>query len=56
MVPIAIVLDPKFKLGHITHGEHKFVMKTSLNLLEYVRIIENLSTVPIDDLMASTSH
>ena len=31
-------------------------MKTSLNLLEYVRIIETLSTVPIDDLMASTSH
>ena len=28
MFPIATVLDPRFKLGHILHGEHNFVMET----------------------------
>ena len=34
MFPIATVLDPRFKLEHIPHGEHKFFMETLLNMLE----------------------
>ena len=34
MFPIAIVLDPRFKLEHIPHGEQKFFMETLLNMLE----------------------
>ena len=49
MFPIATVLDPRFKLEHIPHGEHKFVMKTLLNMLESVCIIEGLSSLSIDD-------
>ena len=56
MFPIAIVLDPWFKLEHIPHGEQKFFMKTLLNLLESVRIIEGSSSVPIDDLLAWRTH
>ena len=33
MFPIATILDPRFKLGHIPHGDHKFVIETLLNLL-----------------------
>ena len=33
MLPIATVLDRRFKLGHIPHGEHKFIMNTLLNML-----------------------
>ena len=36
MFPIVTVLDPIFKLGHISHSEHNFVMKTLLNMLESV--------------------
>ena len=39
MFPIATVLDPRFKLEHIPHGEHKFVMETLLNMLKSVHII-----------------
>ena len=46
--PIATVLDPRFKLGHIPYGEH--------NMLESVRIIEASSCMSIDDLLASSSH
>ena len=34
MFPIATVLDPRFKLEHIPHGEQNFVMKNLLNMLE----------------------
>ena len=33
---IAIVLDSRFKLGHIPHEENNFVVKTLLNMLESV--------------------
>ena len=56
MFPIAIVLDPRFKLKHILPGEHKFFMETLLNMLESVRIVEALSSMPIDDLLASTTR
>ena len=56
MFPIATVLDPRFKLEHIPQGEHKFFMETLLNMLESVCIIEGLSSMPIDDLLASTTH
>ena len=56
MSPIAIVLGPRFKLGHIPHGEHKFVMKTLLNMLKSVHLIEASSSTLIDDLLASSSH
>ena len=56
MFPIATVLDPRFKLEHVPHGEHKFVMETLLNMLESVRIIEASSSMPIDDLFASMTH
>ena len=45
MFPIATVLDPRFKLEHIPHGEQNFVMETLLNLLELVRIIEGSSSM-----------
>ena len=54
--PIAIVLDPRFKLGHIPYGEHNFVKKILLNMLESERITEALSSTPINDLMSSSSH
>ena len=50
MFPMATMLDPRFKLEHIPHGEQKFVVKNLLNLLEKVRIIEGSSSMPIDDL------
>ena len=56
MFPIATVLDPIFKLEHILHGEHRFVMKNLLKMLESMRILEALSSMPIDDLLASTTH
>ena len=56
MFPIATVLDPRFKLEHIPHGEHKFVMETLLNMLESVCIVEALSSMPINDLLASMTH
>ena len=56
MFPIATVLDPRFKLEHIPHGEQKFVVETLLNLLESVRIGEGSSSIPIDDLVASRTH
>ena len=56
MFPIATVLDPRFKLEHIPHGEQKFVVETLLNLLESVCIIEGSSSMPIDDLLASRTH
>ena len=56
MFPIATILDPRFKLGHIPYGEHDFVMEILLNMLESVRIIEALSSTSIDNLLASSSH
>ena len=56
MFPIATVLDPRFKLVNIRHGELKFVMETLLNMLESVCIIEGSSSMPIDDLLASKTH
>ena len=53
---IATLLDPRFKLGHIPYGEHEFVRAILLNMLESVRIIEALSSTPIYDLLASSSH
>ena len=54
--PIATVLDPRFKLEHIPHGEKEFVMETLLKMLELVCIIEGSSSMPIDDLLASRTH
>ena len=54
--PIATVLDHRFKLEHIPHGEHNFFMKTLLNMLESVRSVEAFSCMSIDDLLASTTH
>ena len=57
MFPISTVLNSRFKLEHIPHGEHNnFVMETLLNMLGSVHIIEALSSMPIDDLLASTTH
>ena len=56
MFPIARVLDPKFKLGHIPYGEHNFVKEILLNMLKSVCIIEASSSTPIDDLLSSSSH
>ena len=56
MFPIATVLDTRFKLEHIHHGEHKFFMETLLNMLDLVRIIEASSSMSIDNLLASTTH
>ena len=56
MFPIATVLDPRFKLVNIRHGELKFVMETLLNMLESMCIIEGSSSMPIDDLLASKTH
>ena len=56
MLPIATLLDPRFKLEHIPHGDHKFVMETLLDMLESVCIIEASSSMPIDDLLASMTH
>ena len=53
---ISIVLDPRFKLEHIPHGEHKFFMETLVKKLESVRIVEASSSISIDDLLASKSH
>ena len=39
MFPMATILDPRSKLGHIPYGDHKFVTETLLNLLESVHII-----------------
>ena len=56
MFTIATVIDPRFKLEHIPHGEHKFFMETLLNMLESVRIVEGLSSMSIDDSLASMTH
>ena len=56
MFPVATVLDPRFKLKHIPHSVHKFIIETLLNMLESVRIVEASTSMPIDDLLASTSH
>ena len=56
MFPIATVLDPRFNLEHIPHGEHKFFMETLLNILESVHIIEGSTSMSIDDLLASRTH
>ena len=56
MFPIATMLDPRFKLEQIPHGEKKFVMENLLNMLESVRIIEGSSSMSIDDLLASRTH
>ena len=56
MFPIATVVDPRFNLEHIPHGEQKFVMETLLNILESVRIIESSSSMPIDDILASRTQ
>ena len=56
MFPIALVLDPRFKLEHIPYDEHNFVMKILLNMLESVCIVEASSFTSIDDLFASSSH
>ena len=56
MFPIATILDPRFNLGHISHGEHKFVMETSLYMLELVHPTEASTSTPIDDLLDSSSH
>ena len=55
MFPNALVLDLRFKLGHIPHG-HKIFMETLLNMLESVHLIDALSSTSIDDLLASSSH
>ena len=54
--PIATMLDPKFKLGHIPYCEHNFAIKILLNMLELVRIIEASSSTLIDGLLASSSY
>ena len=56
MFPIATMVDPRFKLEHILHGEQKFVMETLLDMLESVCILEASSFIPFDDLFASTTH
>ena len=53
MFPIATFLDPRFKLGHIPHGELSFVMDTLLKILESVCSIQ--ASTPIDDFLASSS-
>ena len=35
MFLIAIILDPRFKLGHIPYGDHKFVVETLLTFLNH---------------------
>ena len=47
MFSIATMLDPKFKLGHISHGEHKFIRETLFNMLELLCIIEASSFMPM---------
>ena len=54
--PIATVLDHRFKLEHIRHGEHKFVTETLLNMLESVCSVEAFSSTSIDDLLASRTR
>ena len=56
MFSIATVLDPRFKLGLIPHGEHNFFMENLLNMLESVRPIQASTSTPIDDVLASLSH
>ena len=56
MFYIATVLDPRFKLGHIPHGEHNCVMETLLNMLESVCPIQASTSTTIDDVLASPSH
>ena len=56
MISIVTVLDPRFKLGHILHGEHNFVMETLLNMLESMRPIQTSTSTPIDDVLTSSSH
>ena len=56
MFLISTMLDPKFKLKHIPHGELKFFLKTLLGMLESVRIVEASSSMPIDNHLASMTH
>lgn len=44
MFPIATTLDPRFKLEHIPEGEHTFVIKILLDLLETVNVVEASSS------------
>ena len=54
--PISTLLDPRFKLKHIPYDEHNFFMEILLNMLKSVCIIEVSSSMPINDLLASSSH
>ena len=56
MFSIATVLDPRFKLGYIPHSKHNFFMETLLNMLESVHPIQALTSTPIDDVLALSSH
>ena len=56
MFLISTMLDPKFKLKHIPHGEHMFFLKTLLSMLESMRIVEASSSMPIDNHLASMTH
>ena len=56
MFSIATVIDPTFKLGHIPHGEHNFVMETLVNKLETVHPIQASTSTSINDVLASSSH
>ena len=40
MLLIVIVLDPRFKLGHIYDGKHNFVIETLLNILESIHTVK----------------
>ena len=56
MFSIATVLDPRFNLGHIPYSKHNFVIETLLKMLESVRPIQALTSTPIDDVLALSSH
>ena len=48
--------NPRFKFGHIPHGEHNFFMETLLNMLESMRPIQASTSTPIDNVLTSSSH
>ena len=56
MFLVAIILDPRFKFGHILFGDHKFVIETLLKFLESLHIIEVTIITPNVDLMPSLSQ
>ena len=50
---MATIVDPRFKVEHISLDEHKFISTTLLDFIDLENVVEASSTNPIDYLTHS---